>query len=414
MNQNTYPDGFPRDPLAAIDFSYFLTGDEKQEWRSWVQNADPAQQEELVETLHSMWLEEQSKAVPAGFNVQQNPQPQPAPQPQNQPGFVVSNTQQNQSQQQSPQPQHTQAQPTPQPQQPRQTKPHPPQPKPQPVAQPKPQVAPQPQKKPSNEEKAKQFGDKKYSSNPLLDNQDIEEFNYQNEEKKEAVQTQRKTEAQTSQSQSSQRFLNIKKLRESATRKELEDLYQSYVKSRERTLSTHTRDAQSQAQFLDKVMGIVVNFEAVADYYEAMTEKLLEMNEKLVTQARDVQKIKNEYSNKQLSAQDEIDAIKDRIERLEGAVRDLRLSSNRKYQELKDEVSIFEADSLGYDGMAQRFDLLENKIDRLERQSGRATSASAETNTAHDRLQSKLRTPKKSRQQQDHENDTIIDMRDEI
>jgi hypothetical protein len=73
MSVVPFTDGFPNEPLAAINFSYFLTPDEKKEWMDWLASAKPEQQDELVQILHQMW--ESAKA--------ENPncgQPQPAPQ----------------------------------------------------------------------------------------------------------------------------------------------------------------------------------------------------------------------------------------------------------------------------------------------------------------------------------------------
>jgi len=397
MNQTAFPDGFPREPLAAIDFSYFLNDAEKQEWREWLKTSNPSQQEELVNTLHELWLNEQKQAIPNGFNVNQvqqqsnngnnennqNFQPQPA-QPQTQPqiiseepAFITPNVQQQPIRSVQPQQNNqgdnqgnnqtnqfsTDNQKYPQK-----------------------QINQKPAKpnNNSNDENVKNFGNKKYTKNPILDEKksDSDDFSFENSEENEIKSNQfsdqnfnqnqdknkiqKQTQAKQSTVESTQRFLNINKLRESATKEDLEKLYTSYLGSREANFKTQKDYVENHGAFLDKVMKIVVNFEEVADYYEAMTGKLIEMNDKLVAQARDVQQIKNEYQNKQLSAQDDIDALKDRVERLEGTVRDLRINTNKKYQEIKDEVSIFEADSLGYDGMAQRFDLLESKLTRLE------------------------------------------------
>lgn len=63
----TFPDGFPKDPYQAVEFSYFLSEQEKQEWWEWIPNANQASQQELVETLHEIWKEHQKNAVPGGF-----------------------------------------------------------------------------------------------------------------------------------------------------------------------------------------------------------------------------------------------------------------------------------------------------------------------------------------------------------
>ena len=55
MSQNLYNDGFPNDAAAAIEFSYFLSEAERQEWREWLSVAKPEQQVELIKILHQMW-----------------------------------------------------------------------------------------------------------------------------------------------------------------------------------------------------------------------------------------------------------------------------------------------------------------------------------------------------------------------
>jgi len=402
MAQNTFPDGFPRDPIAAIDYSYFLTDAEKIEWRGWLQTANASQQEELVNTLHDLWVDAQKSAVPNGFNVNGSTPPQPqqqrAAQPP-QPQQVQNNAEFSQPASDFIMPVAQQTQPS---------------------------VAPQNNQKPAkpaqsveeiNNQNAKNFGNTKYSKNPLLDEDDnnsSNDFSFQNTQKEEANKVQKQAEAKKSQTQSATRFLNIKNLRESATREELEFLYSSYLKSRETNFKTEKDVVENHAMFLDKVMNIVVNFEQVADYYEAMTEKLLEMNDKLVANARDVAQIKNEYQNKQLSAQDEIDALKDRMDRFENQLRDLRLSNNKRFQEIQDEVSIFEADSLGYDGMAQRFELLESKISKLERLNKTEDS----TPSIRDRF-SQLQNRNQPRKEEESPTapavpSKTIDMRDEV
>lgn len=66
----TYPDGFPMVAEKAIEFSYFLSPQEKEEWRSWLLNASPEQQRELVETLHDIWLDNQKQSLPQNFSNQ--------------------------------------------------------------------------------------------------------------------------------------------------------------------------------------------------------------------------------------------------------------------------------------------------------------------------------------------------------
>jgi hypothetical protein len=67
LGNSTFDDGFPKKPIDAIEFSYFLSESEKQEWREWILTATSDQQDELVNILHSMWQDNQKNAVPESF-----------------------------------------------------------------------------------------------------------------------------------------------------------------------------------------------------------------------------------------------------------------------------------------------------------------------------------------------------------
>jgi len=58
----TYSDGFPKTPQEAVRLSEGLSEIEKQEWYEWIETATPEQQAELVDILHSMWLQHQAQA----------------------------------------------------------------------------------------------------------------------------------------------------------------------------------------------------------------------------------------------------------------------------------------------------------------------------------------------------------------
>jgi hypothetical protein len=82
MSVAPFTDGFPNEPLAAINFSYFLTPDEKKEWMDWLASAKPEQQDELIQILHQMW--ESAKAENPGGG-----QPLPASHPVSQPQPMI-------------------------------------------------------------------------------------------------------------------------------------------------------------------------------------------------------------------------------------------------------------------------------------------------------------------------------------
>jgi hypothetical protein len=76
MPVNYFPDGFPQDASLAIESSFFLSDEEKQEWRVWLNTADENQKLELIETLHSIWTDQKggqpSPAQPEDLNAFDN------------------------------------------------------------------------------------------------------------------------------------------------------------------------------------------------------------------------------------------------------------------------------------------------------------------------------------------------------
>ena len=72
MSNNFFPDGFPTLPIEAITLSAnlgFLTGEEEQGWFKWLETSTQPQQQELVETLHAIFIDHQKQNSTA-----QNPQ----------------------------------------------------------------------------------------------------------------------------------------------------------------------------------------------------------------------------------------------------------------------------------------------------------------------------------------------------
>lgn len=460
MQPNSYPDGFPINPIEAINFSYFLSDQEKQEWLSWLQNSTQDQQRELVDTLHSMWLENQKDAVPQGFNLSSNQSstPTPAAIPV-QEKTELSNTIESEQQ---PTPVSNQSsaslnnnvqQPTPdysnlnssQITEPVAILPQESQPpmsnypvqnvidnsnrtdvQPEkkqtndenvPIVknnfeqviplinsvpnnlnynrnqtnQPKAQLKPRENQssnsnlvKVDNNENIKQFGQSKYTPNPLLDDKSPspEDFVFQNNPPKNKNnrrsdvrqegtednmrQNSNKMEEQSSSTNDNnsakKSFFNFSKLREVATRKSLEELYQQFLKSRTSSFSAQKEYEDDHALFLDKIMGIVVNFESVSDYFEVMTQKLLEMNDQNLALAEKFSV--NEETNRS--------TIRD----LSRQVADLRLDLDRSYRyqkQIEEEVSRVSikskqvgVDVFGGEATQQKMEILLSRIAKLE------------------------------------------------
>ena len=83
----TFQDGFPLDPIQAVQAATFLSSSERDEWMGWLNSASPEDKTELVNTLHEIWVENKSStpapqtATPAPQAVTPAPQTSPlAPQ----------------------------------------------------------------------------------------------------------------------------------------------------------------------------------------------------------------------------------------------------------------------------------------------------------------------------------------------
>ncbi len=162
---------------------------------------------------------------------------------------------------------------------------------------------------------------------------------------------------------------DIKKVRETATKNELDGVYKKYLDSKEAYAQTETTYFESQSALFDKMMGIVVNFEQVADYFESMTEKLLEMNDKIITQGRELQAVKTSLIAKNQDLEDKVQLQDSDIQRLERDLRDTKSLNSRRYQELAELTSRINNDSFGDEvTIKQRMDLIDAKIAKLNNQ----------------------------------------------
>lgn len=79
----TFQDGFPLDPIQAVQAATFLSSSERDEWMGWLNSASPEDKTELVNTLHEIWVENKSSssAPQAATPAPQTPPPAPAPVP---------------------------------------------------------------------------------------------------------------------------------------------------------------------------------------------------------------------------------------------------------------------------------------------------------------------------------------------
>lgn len=76
MSNTYFPDGFPKDPQEAIEAAFFLSEEEKVEWRTWLPTANEAEQLEFIDTLHSIYIDQKSdeaQTTPSNDLPLQNP-----------------------------------------------------------------------------------------------------------------------------------------------------------------------------------------------------------------------------------------------------------------------------------------------------------------------------------------------------
>jgi hypothetical protein len=461
MQPNTYPDGFPINPAEAINFSYFLSKEEKDEWLNWLQSSTVEQQHELVDTLHSMWIENQKEVVPAGFNLSSNqntntnltpipeivspevntfkdqtkvfeeknaavlneavkenvipqiiaPTFQPAPQIQPAPVAVAPVVATNpapvlnsvditepvpltipETPAQEKQPENiaaeipaVQEKPIPVPEVPlivqnvdntNQTKP---------VNQNN-QMNQSNQKQRNNSnqqnvknddnESLKQFGQNKYTPNPVLDDKtnNSADFVFQNGNPKgknnrrsndNDDSNENLNQANNQPVETKKAFFNFSKLREVATRKSLEDVYQQYVQSKDKSFTSEQEFRDNHAIFLDKIMKIVVNFESVSDFFEAITAKLLEMNDQNVVLAEKFSRSQEENRSVVRDLTRQVDDLRRDLDR---SYRDQkRLEEDLGRVNIKSNQS--DVDVFGGDALQQKVELLLARITKLEQSS---------------------------------------------
>ncbi|MGL4758352.1 MAG: hypothetical protein ACRCXZ_03375, partial [Patescibacteria group bacterium] len=99
------------------------------------------------------------------------------------------------------------------------------------------------------------------------------------------------------------------------------------------------------------------------------TEKLLDMNDKIISQGRDLQTFKSSFVAKNQDLEDKVQLQDSDLQRLERDLRDTKSLNSRRYQELSEITSRINNDSFGDEvTMKQRLDLMDAKIAKLNNQ----------------------------------------------
>ncbi len=246
------------------------------------------------------------------------------------------------------------------------------------------------------EEALRKMANTKYSPNPLLDDDTpaLEEFVYKNADAEKPDSTSNKNKNNQSKNtqnkgrndrdnqndkpekqkpnenvkeEKKKAFLNASQIKQSGTKDALEELYKTYQGSREKRSSSLNEFEEKQSIFFDKMMQIMLNFEDVGNYYEALIEKIIEVNDKVVEQAKDIQILKNSSQSRGgVSLQDQIDELNDEIDRVNRDLRVVRGDQRKKYDEVSGQLAAFGADVYRQDGVMQKLDLMKADIIQLQ------------------------------------------------
>jgi hypothetical protein len=421
MSVVPFTDGFPNEPLAAINYSYFLTADEKKEWMDWLSSAKPEQQDELVQILHQMWESAKAENPAAAQAAAQSSQPvnQPQPQMAQQQQYAHQPMQQHQNPQMNPQmaPQMQQqyyGQPNGQPMQQNMQQPMNPQGNPQmqqrsvnPAAaaiaslsqaqppmgvsaaqsqqysqnmsQMNPQMAPQMQQQPEpqmqaapipefnfdTEEDVKEYvaptpieepkapAPKKVVEEITQDDED----DFMNDDYTEAASNQPKVERQVS-------GIDFNSIRENADKAAINKMTEEYLASR-------TAHEKAYVELMKKNTKIFSDFEDINDYIEAMTDKVLTINDQVISQGNDIQTIKNNTQVRgSISLQDQADEIKYDIEKLIKEIRNVKIEQKRAVDEIRTRLSSIESNSFRNDGndFELKYNILKSQVEKLQNQ----------------------------------------------
>ncbi|MEM1312317.1 MAG: hypothetical protein AAGF07_02545 [Patescibacteria group bacterium] len=162
-------------------------------------------------------------------------------------------------------------------------------------------------------------------------------------------------------------FFGGSKLRESAAKNLLDDVYKTYQDSKAKTAQT-SRDMDDKfAALLDRVMQVISDSDRLATYHESIIDKIIEVNDKVVAQAKEIQLLKNNTQSRGgVSLQDQVDEMRDDIERLNRDTRTMRIEQRRKYDEITSQLASLDADSFKQDKTNHIIDRLKSDVFQIQ------------------------------------------------
>jgi hypothetical protein len=380
MSTQPFQDGFPNQAQAAINASYFLSNEDRNEWFEWLKTADEQQQDELINILHTMWEDAQRQANPQQAqqsgqnNSQQNQttsldtnivQPMVNAMTNIEPELQQSTQQENVT----PLPENNEIDQS------------------FSLAKKEVEAISQPKMTQENIEAPAM-----YTPTPAIaDIADVPEddsFEFDTEDdvkgykpepvapskkpkleitdEEENLETSEVSEEQVDEITSTPRraatsSIDFTSIRDNTKKDEILNVKEAFVNSR----AAHE---ESFNGFVEKVTTVMCEFEEINDYIEAMTDKVLAMNDEVISQAQDIQSLKNQTQNRGGSLQDQIDEAKYDIEKILKEIRNIRIEMKRSNDEIRSRLSILEADSFRAenDGINQKLSVIKSELSKLQ------------------------------------------------
>lgn len=398
----TFQDGFPLDPVQAVQAATFLTEQERNEWMSWLNSASPDDKAELVNTLHEIWMEsksqEQSQAAPAP---QQSPAQPPVPPPAPSKSVETQTVEKEQPSQAStieepvptvpPPPSQPQTPPstpestqqsTAQPPVPPPAQALPPKPIPQPkVEEPrysfkqveeKPLPPRQSQNQPRRDDRRPERREERGQFRTSRDERDIRRNDTPRPERRdERVSEQRDNRDQRpNRSVSHSSFTDLSKLQTDKTRSVLDNFLKEFSQNR-----------RNEEQAINRLREAVLGVEEITNYADLLAEKILGLNNAQVQATKNASKTKDELLARIDDVEIKIDDIRsmverneDEIERLGRRQRAFEANVKEMMTRINEQLSGMSTDQ--FTG-GDKIEILNRRLDRLESIKNARQSSSA-------------------------------------
>lgn len=373
----TFQDGFPLDPVQAVQAATFLTEQERNEWMSWLASASPDDKAELVNTLHEIWIENntqnQAAVQPAQMPAPAVP-PAPIPQPQAAPPIAQVQT--------PPPPAPQVAVPPPAPAAPSQPAPAPqsvsvpapvvqaaPQAQPQveqqkfsfkQVEEEKQQLPPRPQQNPRREERRDERTDRRdREERRPRDDRDTRRDDRPERQERDNRYTRDARDNRPARSVTHSSFADLGKMQTDKTRSVLDKFMKDFAQNR-RT------EEQSMQRLRDAVLGI----EEVTNYADLLAEKILALNNAQVQATKAATKTRDDLLAQMDDVQIRIDDVQAMVERNQEEVERLARRQRAFEGDVKEMLSKLNEQLTGMSSDqfagSDKLAILNRRLDRIE------------------------------------------------